>query len=200
MPRTKGSKDYRPEIKLKAVKMYLEEGMTQPVAVGYVDEHDPLAVQRWLEPLVQRMGIGVIVTDDLAVYKVVAQRPNLEHQICQFHVRRWVGRTLKELQNTLSKEWLWGIEGITEVMEELPKEGNKRLSALWKQVRVSRERRKDQQTPDCRLRDLLIRLSENWPSFCAFYADPAIPWTNNGTEQVIGRKKLRARTVRGYKT
>jgi hypothetical protein len=88
MPRTKGSKDYRPEIKLKAVKMYLEEGMTQPVAVGYVDEHDPLAVQRWLEPLVQRMGIGVIVTDDLAVYKVVAQRPNLEHQICQFHVRR----------------------------------------------------------------------------------------------------------------
>ncbi len=55
-------------------------------------------------------------------------------------------------------------------------------------------------TPINQLRDLLIRLSETWPSFCAFYNDPAIPWTNNGTEQVIGRMKMRARTVRGYKT
>jgi hypothetical protein len=46
-------------------------------------------------------------------------------------------------------------------MEELPQEGNKRLYALWKQTRVSRERRKDQQTPDYRLRDLLIKLIEN---------------------------------------
>jgi hypothetical protein len=28
----------------------------------------------------------------------VAQKLNLEHQICQFHVRRRVGRTLNELQ------------------------------------------------------------------------------------------------------
>jgi len=26
-----------------------------------------------------------------------------------------------------------------------------------------------------------------------------VPWTNNPTEQVIGRMKMRARTVRGYK-
>ena len=30
--------------------------------------------------------------------------------------------------------------------------------------------------------------------------DRTIRWTNNGTEQVIGRMKMRARTVRGYKT
>jgi site-specific recombinase XerD len=29
---------------------------------------------------------------------------------------------------------------------------------------------------------------------------PDVPWTNNPTEQVIGRMKMRARTVRGYKT
>jgi transposase-like protein len=184
----------------RPVLVAVDLGEGQPVAVGYVDEHDPLAVQRWLEPLVQRMGVSVIVTDDLAAYKVVAQKLNLEHQICQFHVRRWVGRTLKELLNTISPEWLWVVEEIKELMEELPPDGDKRLYALWKQVKVSRGRRNDQQTPDYQLRDLLIRLSENWPGFCAFYNDPAIPWTNNGTEQVIGRMKMRARTVRGYKS
>ncbi len=142
----------------------------------------------------------MIVTDDLVMYKVVAEKLNLEHQICQFHVRRWVGRTLKELQSTLSKEWLWVLEEMKELMDELPPEGDKRLYALWKQVIVPGGRRTGQYTPVDQLRDLLIRLSETWANFCAFYADPAIPWTNNGSEQVIGRMKMRARTVRGYKT
>jgi hypothetical protein len=36
----------------------------------------------------------------------VAEKLGLEHQICQFHVRRWVGRTLRELRETVPKEWL----------------------------------------------------------------------------------------------
>ena len=184
----------------RPVLVAVDLGEGQPVAVGYVDEHDPLAVQRWLEPLVQKMGVSVIVTDDLFIYKMVVQRLNLEHQICQFHVRRWVGRTLKELGNTLPKEWLWVLAEIKELMEELPPDGNKRLYALWKQVKAPGGRRIGQYTAIDQLRDLLIRLSETWPSFCTFYNDPGIPWTNNGTEQVIGRMKMRARTVRGYKT
>ena len=61
------------------------------MTVGYVDEIDPQAVKKFLEPLVQRLGVSVIVTDDLASYKQAAQALQLEHQICQFHVRRWVG-------------------------------------------------------------------------------------------------------------
>jgi len=184
----------------RPVLVAVDLGEGQPVAVGYVDEHDPQAVQRWLEPLVQRMGVSVIVTDDLAMYKVVARKLNLEHQICQFHVRRWVGRTLKELGNTLPQEWLWVLAEIKELIEELPPEGDKRLYVLWKQVKAPGGRHTGQFTPIDQLRDLLIRLSETWPNFCAFYTDPAIPWTNNGTEQVIGRMKMRARTVRGYKS
>jgi len=184
----------------RPVLVAVDLGEGQPVAVGYVNEYDPQAVQRWLEPLVQRMGVSVIVTDDLAAYKVVAKRLNLEHQICQFHVRRWVGRTLKELQNALSKEWLWVVEEIKELITALPPDGDKRLYALWKQVKSPGGRHPGEYTPIHQLRDLLIRLSESWESFCAFYTDPAVPWTNNGTEQVIGRMKMRARTVRGYKT
>ena len=184
----------------RPVLVAVDLGDGQPVAVGYVDEHDPQAVQRWLEPLVQKMGVSVIVTDDLYIYKLVAQRLNLEHQVCQFHVRRWVGRVLKELQNTLPQEWLWVLEEIKELIAEMPPERAKRLYALLKLVKVRRGNVIHQLIPIEQLRDLLIRLSETWPSFCTFYTDPAIPWTNNGTEQVIGRMKMRARTVRGYKT
>jgi transposase-like protein len=184
----------------RPVLVAVDMGDGQPVAVGYMDEHDPQVVQRFLEPLIQRLGVSVIVTDDLMVYKTVAKRLNLEHQICQFHVRRWVGKALKELQNTLPQEWVWVLEEIKALISELPPEGAKRLYALWKQVAVWRGKGIHQLTPVEQLRDLLIRLSENWPSYCTFYSDPAIPWTNNDTEQVIGRMKMRARTVRGYKT
>lgn len=32
-----------------------------------------------------------------------------------------------------------------------------------------------------------------------FFSDPDIPWTNNRTEQAIGKMKLRAKTTRGHK-
>jgi len=184
----------------RPVLVAVDLGEGQPVAVGYVNEHDPQAIQRWLGPLVQRLGVSVIVTDDLVMYKVVAKKLNLEHQVCQFHVRRWVGRALRELHTTLPTEWLWVLEEIQELIDELPPDGDKHLYALWKQVVAPGGRHTGQYTPIDKLRDLLIRLSETWDNYCAFYSDPAIPWTNNGTEQVIGRMKMRARTVRGYKT
>jgi len=146
------------------------------------------------------MGVSVIVTDDLMTYRTIAGQLNLEHPICQFHVRRWVKKTLKELERTLPQEWLWVVEEIKALIEELPLEGSKRLYSLWKQVKPPGRGQVDQYTPIDRLRDLLIRLSEAWPNYCAFYSDPGISWTNNGSEQVIGRMKMRARTVRGYKS
>lgn len=184
----------------RPVMVAVDLGEGQPVAVGYVNEHDPQAIQRWLGPIIQRLGVSVIVTDDWAPYRSVAKQLDLEHQICQFHVRRWVGRALKELQNSLPQEWLWVLEEIQKLLAELPPEGAKRLYALWKQVAVRRGKSTNHLTPVDQLRDLLIRLSEAWQNYCTFYSDPQIPWTNNGTEQVIGRMKMRARTVRGYKT
>jgi transposase len=86
---------------VRPVLVAVDMGAGQPVAIGYVDEYNPDAVRRWLEPLVKCLGVSVIVTDDLVHYKTVAQKLDLEHQICQFHVRRWVVRTLKELQTSL---------------------------------------------------------------------------------------------------
>jgi transposase-like protein len=184
----------------RPVLVAIDLGTGDPIALGYVNEHDPQAVQRWLAPLVQKHGVTVIVTDDLFSYKLVAEKLQLGHQVCQFHVRRWVGKTLKQLQETIPKEWLWVLDEIRELLEFLPPDGNKRLYALWKQLPGRRSKPNQTRLALEQLRDLLIRLSQDWSRYWTFQAEPHIPWTNNATEQAISRMKMRARTVRGYKS
>jgi hypothetical protein len=182
------------------VLVAVDLGTGQPLTVGYIDEHDPDRVRRWLEPLVQRHGITVMVTDDLFSYKIVAEKLQLGHQVCQFHVRRWVGKTLKELQETIPKPWAWVLEEIRQLLDLLPPEGSKTLYTLWKQLPGRRSLPRQARSAMEQLRDLLLRLSDHWSNYCTFQSEPQIPWTNNATEQAIGRMKMRARTVRGYKS
>ena len=93
--------------KKRSVLIVVDLGNGQPMAIGQVQESNPQAVRRWLEPLVKRLGVSVIVTDDLASFRKVAEKLDLEQQICQFHVRRWVGGALRELRKTVPKDWLW---------------------------------------------------------------------------------------------
>ena len=85
-------------------------------------------------------------------------------------------------------------------MEVLPPDGSKHLYTFWKQL-PDRQSKPDQpRTPLEQLRDLLLRLSEHWQTYCTFQSEPEVPWTNNATERAIGRMKMHARTVRGYKS
>ena len=93
------------------------------------------------------------------------------------------------------KEWLWVLEEVKSLLAELPLEGSRRLFELWKQIP---ERRTGQEGPRSaleQLRNLLIRLSEHWASYRVFDWDKDVPWTNNGTEQAIGRLKMRSRAL-----
>ena len=182
------------------VLVAVDLGSGEPIAIGYLNEQDPQALRRWLAPLVQRHGITVIVTDDLSSYKVVSEKLQLGHQICQFHVRRWVGKALRELQETVPKEWLWMLEEIHSLLDLLPLDGSQTLYALWKQLPGRRSKRDQARSALEQLRDLLLRLSQDWQNYCTFQSEPLVPWTNNATEQTIGRMKMRARTVRGYKS
>jgi len=182
------------------VLVAVDLGTGEPLALGYVSEYDPQAIRRWLAPLVQQHGISVIVTDDLFSYKVVAEKLQLGHQVCQFHVRRWVGKTLKDLQTNLAQEWLWVVEEVHQLLEVLPPDGSRKLYARWKQLPGRRSLPGQSRSALELLRDLLLRLSQNWQYYCTFQSEPAVPWTNNPTERAIGRMKMRARTVRGYKS
>jgi transposase-like protein len=187
--------------KTQPVLVTVDMGIGQPVTVGYIDEKDSQAVKRFLEPLVQRLGVSVIVTDDLMTYRAVADQLGLEHQVCQFHLRRWVGRTLHELKQTVPAEWLGVIEETKQLIKDMPVQGDRRLLQLWRQIPESRQgHRGGELSPLEQLRYLLVRLAENWSRYRVFDWQPDVPWTNNPTEQVIGKMKMRARTVRGYKT
>ena len=106
--------------KTQPVVVAVDLGDGEPVSIAWVDEANPQAVKRWLGPLVKQLGVSVIVTDDLASYKVVAKKLDLEHQICQFHVRRWEGRALHELEGKVAKEWEWILKETKGLMEQLP--------------------------------------------------------------------------------
>lgn len=184
----------------RPVLVAVDLGNGQPVAIGKVDESNPQAVRRWLEPLVKRLGVTVLVTDDLLSFRVVAEKLEVEHQVCQFHVRRWVGRALYELRETVPKEWLWVLDEVQSLLDELPPEGSTRLFEMWKQIPERQVGQSGARSPLVKLRHLLIRLSERWHKFRVFDWHKDVPWTNNGTEQAIGRMKIRSRTVRGYKS
>jgi len=183
----------------QGVMVAVDLGDGQPLEIGAIDEKDTHAVTRWLKRLKQEHNIGAIVTDDLSMYRTMTDKLGLGHQVCHFHLRRWVGRACWDLGNSLPEDWLWIIERIKIIMEDLPPDGGKQLLDLYKQLpgylKLGQER-----TPLDQLRFLLIRLSESWERYTAFFHDPGLPWTNNRTEQAIGRMKMRARTVRGYKT
>ena len=78
-------------------------GNGQPVEIGHVDEANPHAVRRFLESLVKHLGVSVIVTDDLLTYRKAAEKLGVEQQVCQFHLRRWVGKALRELETSCRK-------------------------------------------------------------------------------------------------
>lgn len=182
------------------VLIAVDLGAGQPVSIGYVDEHDPQAVKRWLGPLVKQLGVSVIVTDDLFTYHVVTEKLDLEHQVCQFHVRRWVGKTLHALRESLPKEWLGMIDEVKQILHDLAPEGSRQLLELYKKL-PARQTQPDQPLSAMeQLRSLSIRLSERWANFRVFDWQQDVPWTNNGSERVIGRMKMRSRTVRGYKS
>jgi len=92
------------------------------------------------------------------------------------------------------------LEEIHSLIDLLPLDGSKTLYALWKQLPGRRSKRDQARSALEQLRDLLLRLSQDWQYYCTFQSEPLIPWTNNATEQTIGKMKMRARTVRGYKS
>ncbi len=116
-------------------------------------------------------------------------------------MRRWVGRTLHELKQSLPPEWVETAMQVRQLLQDLPIEGDKRLLAMVRRLPPSpRGRKGSTYTPLDQLRGLILRLIENWSRFRVFDWDKDVPWTNNPAEQVIGRMKMRARTVRGYKS
>jgi hypothetical protein len=71
------------------------------------------------------------------------------------------------------------------------------LFELWKLVAEKHTGSAGDRSPLEKLRYILIRMSEHWASYRVYDWQKDVPWTNNGTEQAIGRMKIRTQSVRG---
>jgi transposase-like protein len=184
----------------QGIMVAVDLGDGKLLAIAEIDEKEKGAVAAWLKTLKQKHKIGAIVTDDLASYKEITDQLELGHQVCQFHVRRWVGQALRKLEEELPQEWVQVLSTIQQVVDDLPVNGSKVLYELWKAIPGRTTAPDEKRTPMEKLRDLVLRLTRDWERYIEFYSDPGIPWTNNRTEQIIGRLKSRAKRVRGYKS
>ena len=63
------------------------------------------------------------------------------------------------------------------------------LYALWKQLPGRCSKRSHSHSPMEQLRDLLLRLSQDWQKYYTFQSEPLVPWTSKATEHSIGRMK-----------
>jgi transposase-like protein len=154
------------------------------VGVDLLLAADSRAFLRWLQPYVERLGVEVLVSDDLNTYKPAVEALGLEHQVCLAHVRKWVTLRLQKIAGWEEEKAL-----IRQLVRELPSQGG------W--VLLSLERRVRRSPP---LRRLVVDLLQRWPALLCHRRRQGVPSTNNRTEQAIAKSKMRYKTVRGYKS
>jgi hypothetical protein len=187
-------------------------GSGQMVSMEVVDEHDPEAVCQWLRPLVEELGVEVIVevivTDDLTTYNTVEEQLKVDRQLCRFHMLRWVGKALVDLEKKLAVEeswpdWTGVIAEVRLLVEGIPPDGDERLLDLWQKVQreCGHRKRREQDTPLQSLARLIVQLMENWRKYRLYLTEKGVrlgvPATNNLTEQMIGNGKVRSAPSEG---
>jgi transposase-like protein len=178
----------------------VDMGTGHPVALARIDEKDRPALFAWLALLKEELGVEVLVSDDFNSYATAAQRLDLEHQVCRFHYLRWVNRLLNSLQKKLDDEWDEPLAEVRQLLQDLPPDGGHRIYQLYRQVKAPPRIYNQPMHPLARLQKLLLRLSDNWSCYRLFLEQGDVPATNNAAERVIGRWRIRSRSVRGFKT
>lgn len=154
------------------------------LGIDILADRDSEGFVRWLSGYVGRLGVRALVSDDLSTYKPVAERLGVEHQVCLAHVRKNVSVRLDEIEG-----WEEYKGRIWELLNELDERGGLRLLDMERRVRG-----------EPKLRRLVVDLCNKWRSLLCHRRYRSVPSTNNCTERVIGRSKIRYKTVRGYKS
>ena len=89
-----------------------------------------------------------VVTDDLSIYKPIADRLGLDHQICVTHARKNAARRLRKVRGW--QEWKSRLRNL---LDELPDDGGKQLMDMEREARE-----------DIDLRRLAVDLWIKWRS------------------------------------
>ncbi len=136
-------------------------------------------------------GVEVIVTDELPTYNLVARALDLRQAHCRFHLKRRVGRLIKNFESELGEQVKPLLDEVRQSGRRplLPQDGGKKLLRLGLEIKARFDPNKEVQEPLYRLRQFILRLSEHWARHRLWLVEPGVPSTNNRTEQAICRPK-----------
>lgn len=157
----------------------------QVIGVDILVDRSAKGFVKWLRRYAGRLGVKVVVSDDLATYRPALEELGLEHQVCLTHVRRNAARRLREIQGYDKAK-----EKLRQILKELPADGGQQLLDLALEVKEG--------CPKLYL--LALQLSERWGRLVLHQRVVGVPSTNNVSERAIGPSKIRYASMRGFKS
>jgi transposase-like protein len=171
-------------------------------------------VRQAVEQVAEQVEAEVLVSDDLDVYKGVADEVGLDHQICRSHVKRNVDALAQSLTEQLKKQeplpkgvkssaerLVQDLEAVQNLVRERPANALEKLETMYHRYKAAPVPKKgERHTVWYRMRMLVTRLWERWHRLTLDQHRDDLDGTNNSSERLIGWWiKERYRTMRGYK-
>jgi transposase-like protein len=171
-------------------------------------------VREIVEQVAEQVDAEVLVSDDLDVYKGVADKAGLDHQICRGHVKRnvddWAQSVIEQLKkkeprpkgvDSSTERLQKDVQLIQQMVRERPPDAPDSLEEMYYRYMAAPVPKKgERHTVWYRMRMRVTRLWENWARLTLDQRRDDLDGTNNSSERLIGWWiKERYRTMRGYK-
>jgi transposase-like protein len=196
------------------IQVVVDDQSGDLLALEIVESENTDEVCKIVARVAAQVGAQVLVSDDLDVYKDVADKAGLDHQVCRGHVTRnvdeWAESVIKQLDKNEPKpegvdssvESLQeDVEDIQQMVLERPPDAPEQLEEMYYRYMAAPVPKKgERHTVWYRMRMRVTRLWENWTRLTLDQRRNDLDGTNNSCERLIGWWiKERYRTMRGYK-
>lgn len=196
------------------IQVVVDDQSGELLGLEVVTSENTDEVREVVEQAAAQVGAEVLVSDDLDVYKGVADKAGLDHQICRSHVKRnvddWAESVIEQLKKNeplpkgvdSSPERLQeDVEAIQQMVRKRPPDALNSLAILYyRYVAAPVPKKGEHHTVWYRMRMRVTRLWENWDRLTLDQRRNDLDGTNNSCERLIGWWiKERYRTMRGYK-
>jgi transposase-like protein len=196
------------------IQIVVDDQSSDLLGLDIVVSENSEEVRKIVEQVIEQVDAEVLVSDDLDVYKGVADELGMDHQICRSHVKRnvdgWAESVIAQLKKNeplpkgvdSSTECLQeDVQTIQHMVRERPPDASHSLEEMYYRYMAAPVPKKGQRhTVWYRMRMRILRLWEGWDRLTLDQRRNDLDGTNNSSERLIGWWiKERYRTMRGYK-
>lgn len=196
------------------LQVVVDDANGELLGLDIVVSENSEAVLASVREVLSEVEAEVMVSDDLDVYKNVADELGVAHQICRSHVRRNVDQLTESIEQQLQRKeplppdvdssrerLVQDLETLQQLVRTRPEDTSRQLERLYHRYKAAPVPKKGQRhTVWYRTRTLITRLWERWHRLTLDQDRDDLDGTNNSTERLIGWWiKERYRTMRGYK-